>query len=68
MWIGNNEFIHSSGDVHISSMDKNADNFDEFNKGRYLRTKRYLGEQSEGLTYLKNKNIFLAEEKEPLRN
>jgi len=68
MWIGNNEFIHSSGDVHISSMDKNADNFDEFNKGRYLRTKRYLGEQSEGLTYLKNKNIFLAEEKEPLGN
>ncbi|MDR5591341.1 C40 family peptidase [Christiangramia sp. SM2212] len=61
MWIGNNEFIHSSGDVHISSMDENSEIFDSFNKNRYLRTKRYLGEQSEGLTYLKDKDIFLDE-------
>ncbi|WP_224490257.1 C40 family peptidase [Robertkochia flava] len=43
MWIGNNEFIHSSGDVHISSMDPEADNYDEFNKNRYFRAKRVLG-------------------------
>ncbi len=68
MWIGDNEFIHSSGDVHISSMDENAENFDEFNKARYLRTKRYLGQQSEGLTYLKDKNIFLTQKKDTLAN
>ncbi len=68
MWIGNNEFIHSSGDVHISSMDENAENFDEFNKGRYLRTKRYLGEKTKGLTYLKNEPIFKAEITDSLNN
>lgn len=68
MWIGNNEFIHSSGDVHISSMDENAENFDEFNKGRYLRTKRYLGEKTKGLTYLKNEPVFKAEITDSLNN
>ena len=68
MWIGDNEFIHSSGDVHISSMDENAENYDEFNKGRYLRTKRYLGQQSEGLTYLKDNNVFLAEQNDTSSN
>jgi hypothetical protein len=43
MWIGNDQFIHASGDVHISSMDSLSDNFDEYNYGRYLRTKRILG-------------------------
>ena len=61
MWIGNNEFIHSSGDVHISSMDDKAGNFDEFNKSRYLRTKRFLGEQSGGLKYLEKQNIYLKD-------
>ena len=59
MWLGNNEFIHASGDVHISSMDEKAENYDEFNKNRYLRTKRYLGEKSPGIAYLKNKDIYL---------
>lgn len=68
MWLGNNEFIHSSGDVHISSMDENAENFDEFNKGRYLRTKRYLGEKTKGLTYLKNEPVFKAEITDSLNN
>lgn len=45
IWLGNNkqEFIHASGNVHISSMDKNQPNYDEFNKNRYLGSKRYLG-------------------------
>ena len=58
MWIGNDEFIHSSGDVHISSMDSVASNFDDYNRNRYLRTKRLMGEQSNGLTYLKNSSIY----------
>ncbi|MBW8243961.1 C40 family peptidase [Muricauda oceani] len=58
MWIGNNEFIHSAGNVHISSMDKNSENFDAYNYDRYLRTKRILNETGEGLLYLTKENIF----------
>ncbi|AVR44815.1 glycoside hydrolase [Christiangramia fulva] len=61
MWIGNDQFIHSSGDVHISSMDENAPDFDKYNRDRYLRAKRYLGSDSRGLKYLKNRSIFEAE-------
>lgn len=68
MWIGNSEFIHSAGDVHISSMDSTAENFDDFNKNRYLRTKRILGQKSEGLNYLKSENIFMTEKKDTLDN
>ncbi len=66
MWIGDNKFIHSSGDVHISSMDPKAPDFDQFNRDRYLRTKRYLGTSSPGLKYLKNKSIFEAEPSDSL--
>ncbi len=40
IWLGNNQFIHSSGMVRVSSFDKNAPNYDEFNVNRYLRAKR----------------------------
>lgn len=49
LWLGNNQFIHSSGDVHISSMDSLAENFDDYNYNRYLRTKRITGVYSEGM-------------------
>ncbi len=42
MWIGNNQFIHASGNVRISSFDKTAPNYDEFNLKRFLRAKRIL--------------------------
>lgn len=42
MWIGNNEFIHSAGRVKVSSVDPEADNYDEYNLNRYLETRRYL--------------------------
>jgi cell wall-associated NlpC family hydrolase len=58
MWIGNNEFIHSAGNVHISSMDKNAENFDAYNYNRYLRTKRILNETGKGLLYLNKEDVF----------
>jgi len=43
LWLGNNQFIHASGDVHISSMDSLDENFDSYNYKRYLRTKRIIG-------------------------
>ncbi|TMU57020.1 NlpC/P60 family protein [Flagellimonas algicola] len=58
MWIGNNEFIHSAGDVHISSMAPNAENFDEFNRNRYLRSKRLLNQKDKGILYLKEHEVF----------
>jgi hypothetical protein len=44
IWLGNDkmEFIHASGNVHISSMDQNQTNYDAFNKNRYLGSRRYL--------------------------
>ena len=42
LWLGENEFIHASGDVHISSMDSASEIFDHYNFKRYLRTKRII--------------------------
>lgn len=58
MWIGNNEFIHASNMVRISSTDPNATNFDEFNLNRYLRTKRVLKEEDKDLINLKQVPIY----------
>ncbi|MGA0559464.1 NlpC/P60 family protein [Larkinella sp. VNQ87] len=40
MWIGNNEFIHASGQIRITSVDPNAPNFDAYELNRFLRVKR----------------------------
>tara|TARA_R110000796_G_scaffold183498_2_gene300046 strand:- start:127620 stop:128816 length:1197 start_codon:yes stop_codon:yes gene_type:complete len=58
MWIGNNEFIHSSGQVKISSVDKEAPNFDEYNLNRYLRSKRLLKSNNGDLLNLTKTPIF----------
>ena len=58
MWIGNNEFIHASEMVRVSSMDPAANNFDEWNRNRYLRTKRILKEQDEVLINLSQTPLF----------
>lgn len=60
IWLGNDkqEFIHASGNVHISSMDANHPLYDEFNKNRYLGSRRYLGVQDKMITDLKEKIKF----------
>ena len=58
MWIGNNQFIHSMGEVHISTFDTTATDFDEYNYNRYLRAKRVLGQESDNITYLRQNDIF----------
>ncbi|WP_266363783.1 C40 family peptidase [Tellurirhabdus rosea] len=40
MWIGNNEFIHASGKIRVSSMDPAAPNFEESELKRFLRARR----------------------------
>ena len=59
MWIGDNKFIHSMGDVHISTFDKNDPDFDEYNYNRYLRTKRILGQEDEKLIQLTESELFM---------
>ncbi|PLK43324.1 C40 family peptidase [Emticicia sp. TH156] len=55
MWIGNNEFIHSSGMVRISSFDKESTRYDAGNAARYLRARRILGLGTDkGIVSLKN--------------
>jgi len=62
MWIGNNQFIHSSGNVHISTFDTTSTDFDEANYNRYLRTKRLLNVEDKALINLKESRIFTKEE------
>lgn len=52
MWIGNREFIHASGKVRVSSMNADAPNYDEFEKNRFIRAKRLLG-NGQGVQELK---------------
>jgi len=58
MWIGNNEFIHASGRVRISSMDKASKNYDEYNLNRYLRTKRIFKQEGKALINLVEKPLL----------
>lgn len=60
MWIGHDEFIHSSGKVRISSMDRNSKNYDEYNLNRYLRTKRVFNQEGKGLIDLR-KSLMLRD-------
>jgi len=60
MWIGDQKFIHSMGNVHISTMDSTNADFDEYNYNRYLRTKRINDQEGKGLIYLAKKDIFMS--------
>lgn len=58
MWIGNNQFIHAMGNVHISTVDTTNADFDEYNYNRYLRTNRITKETTENLTRLAESNMY----------
>jgi hypothetical protein len=59
IWLGTDkmEFIHASGNVHISSMDEKQPNYDEMNKKRYLGSKRYLNVKDALIIDLKSKIV-----------
>lgn len=59
LWIGDMQFIHASGRVHISSFDSTAQNFDAYNLNRLLNVKRILGSENlEGTTDLTTATTF----------
>jgi gamma-D-glutamyl-L-lysine dipeptidyl-peptidase len=57
MWIGDGRFIHSSGRVRLNSMDPAAPDYDDYNRNRYLRTKRVLGSGT-GVKLLRDGGLY----------
>lgn len=49
VWIGDNKFIHSSGLVHITSVDKNDNTYDEELMGRLNSVKRINGSSNRSM-------------------
>ena len=59
IYLGNKQFIHALGDVHVSSMNPADQNYDEFNTKRLLFAVRFLTylNKEKGM-YTTNKNPF----------
>jgi len=58
IYIGNKRFIHASDYIQIGSFDSADPFYDEYNTGRYLRTKRILDEiNTPGIEEI-DKNVF----------
>jgi SH3-like domain-containing protein len=56
MWLGNGQFIHSSGMVRISSFNPSDENFDAYNLNRFLRAKRMI--ESDDVVKLKSGSVY----------
>ena len=62
LWMGNGTFMHSSGNVHISSMEKESRYYDAYNLNRYLKTKRIMDTPfQEALSVYRIYRDFIAE-------
>lgn len=60
-YIGNNEFIHASGSIRISSMDKTKENYDELNTTEFLRATRIVGAvDTKGVWAINNNPFYKA--------
>ena len=59
IWLGNGQgqFIHSASQVKFGSIDPNSQYYDEYNKNRYLGSRRYLDQKDELLINLKDEAI-----------
>ena len=55
IWLGNGQgqFIHSASRVKLGSIDPDSEFYDEYNKNRYLGSRRYLNQKDELLINLK---------------
>ena len=57
IYIGNDEFIHEAGQVHISSFDKSKKNFNKYRLNQFVRAKRVITSVGEnGVLPLKDVN------------
>lgn len=58
-YIGNNEFIHASGSIRISSMDKEKPNYDEVNTKEFIKATRIIGAvDTEGIWSIDNNPMY----------
>jgi len=60
IWLGNDkgEFIHSSKQVRLSSIDPESEYYDENNTSRYLGSRRYLGVNDPKIFNLKTDKVI----------
>lgn len=59
LYIGDNEFIHASGSVRISSMDKDKPNYDEINTKEFVKASRIIGAvDTEGIWSIDNNPMY----------
>lgn len=60
IWLGNDkgEFIHSSKQVRLSSIDSDSEYYDQGNTNRYLGSRRYLGIKDKMITNLKTDKVL----------
>lgn len=66
IYIGNDDFIHSSGKVKINSLNKNKPNFSPFRFNTFIRAKRFfINPESNGLTFIKNSPAYFLKENLP---
>ncbi len=62
IYIGNNDFIHSAGEISIDSFDKNKPNFNEYRLKQFIRAKRVLSSlDKNGIYLLKNFGQYKGE-------
>lgn len=60
MYIGNAEYIHSSGRVKINSLDKTKDNYSAYRTVSWMGAQRYIGQQpGEGLMPVSEHNWYV---------
>lgn len=59
IYLGNNEFIHSAGEISIDSFDKTKSNYNEYRLNSFIRAKRILSSlDKNGVYMLKNVDIY----------
>ncbi|MDU1890776.1 MAG: NlpC/P60 family protein [Dysgonomonas sp.] len=58
-YIGNNEFIHASGCIRVSSLDKNSELYDDANAKEFIRASRIIGAvDSKGIWSIDNNPMY----------
>ncbi len=59
IYLGDNEFIHSAGEISIDSFDKTKSNYNEYRLNSFIRAKRIISSlDKDGVYMLKNVDIY----------
>ncbi len=58
IYIGNQQYIHSSGRVRINSLNKDADDFNKYRYNTFVRAKRIIGKYDNGENLIKNNSFY----------